>query len=160
MVTSDRIAVMREGRLEQVGTAREIYERPATAFVAGFIGRANLLRGRLEPDGHIRVAEGLRLRVADARGFAPGTDVAVSVRPHRVAVLPETAVAGARERGWTVWAGTVTRVVYFGDSVDLQVAVPDGGPVLRLAASPDVGLSVGQAVSLGISPDAGVVLPP
>jgi iron(III) transport system ATP-binding protein len=160
MVTSDRIAVMREGRLEQVGTAREIYERPATAFVAGFIGRANLLRGRLEADGLVRVGEGLRLRVADHRGFAPGADVAVSVRPHRIAVLPEAAAAGARDRGWTIWAGTVTRVVYFGDALDLQVAVPEGGPVLRLAAAPDVGVTVGQAVSLGIPPDAGVVLPP
>jgi iron(III) transport system ATP-binding protein len=159
MVTSDRIAVMREGRLEQVGTAREIYERPATVFVAGFIGRANLLRGRLEADGQVRIGESLLLRVADSRGFSPGADVAVSVRPHRIAVLADSGVAGARDRGWTLWAGTVTRVVYFGDALDLQVAVPEGGPVLRLASPPDVGLTVGQAVSLGIPPDACVVLP-
>jgi iron(III) transport system ATP-binding protein len=160
MVTSDRIAVMREGRLEQVGTARDVYERPATAFVAGFIGRANLLRGRLEADGHVRIGEGLRLRVAEARSFPAGADVAVSVRPHRITALPEAAATGARDRGWTIWTGTVARVVYFGDALDLQVAVPEGGPVLRLLAAPDAGLTVGQAVSLGIPADACVVLPP
>jgi iron(III) transport system ATP-binding protein len=160
MVTSDRIAVMREGRIEQVGTAREIYERPATAFVAGFVGRANLVRGRLEADGRLRVAEGMALGVADRRGFAPGSEVAVSIRPHRIAVARDAAGArGFGDRGWNVVGGTVVRVVYFGDTLDAQVSLGPGGPVLRLSAPPDAGLAVGQAVTLGIAPDACVVLP-
>jgi iron(III) transport system ATP-binding protein len=160
MVTSDRIAVMREGRLEQVGTAREIYERPATAFVAGFIGRANLLRGRLEPDGRVRVGDALLLRVADPAGFPAGAEVVVSVRPHRVAVVGETDAAGYRERGWNVLAGVVTRVVYFGDTLDVQAALTNGGPVVRLGAPPDAGLTVGAPVSLGVAPGACVVIRP
>jgi iron(III) transport system ATP-binding protein len=155
MVTSDRIAVMRDGRLEQLGTARDVYERPATAFVAGFVGRTNLLRGRLEPDGQVRLDGGPVLRVADARGFAPGAAVALSVRPHRVAVAPG---GGAGGPDGNLLAGTVTRVVYFGDALDAQVAVRETGLTLRLAAPPEAGLAVGQAVTLGIPPAACVVL--
>jgi iron(III) transport system ATP-binding protein len=155
MVTSDRIAVMREGRLEQLGTARDVYERPATAFVAGFVGRTNLLRGRVEADGRVRLDGGPLLRVADPRGLAPGAAVALSVRPHRIAIAPG---AGAAERGWNLLAGTVTRVVYFGDALDAQVAVRDTGLTLRLAAPPEAGLAAGQAVTLGIPPEACVVL--
>jgi len=160
MVTSDRIAVMREGRIEQVGTPREIYEHPATAFVAGFVGRANLVRGRLEADGRLRVAEGLALGVADQRGFVPGSEVTVSIRPHRIAVVHDAAGArGFGDRAWNLVGGTVVRVVYFGDTLDAQVTLGPGGPVLRLSAPPDAGLAVGQAVTLGIAPDACVVLP-
>jgi len=155
MVTSDRIAVMRDGRIEQVGTARDVYERPATAFVAQFVGRTNLLRGTLEAGERVRLGHGLALRVADPRGVAPGAAVAVSVRPHRIVVAPD---ARAGERGWNVLAGRVARVVYFGDALDVQVALPDGGPVLRLAALPEAGLAVGQAVTLAIPPDACVLL--
>ena len=161
MVTSDRIAVMRDGRVEQVGTAREVYERPATEFVAGFVGRANLLRGVLEPDGRLRLAEGPILTAADTRGCPPGTAVAVAIRPHRILVLADPAAArGARDRGWNLLAGAVARVAYFGDALDLQVAVREGGPTLRCAAPPDAGLAPGQAVTLAIPPEACVVLPP
>ncbi|HEV8306385.1 MAG TPA: ABC transporter ATP-binding protein [Methylomirabilota bacterium] len=161
MVTSDRIAVMREGRIEQVGTAREIYERPATAFVAGFVGRTNLLHGVLERDGLLRLAGDLRLRVSEVRGRTPGAEVAVSVRPHRIVVAADDVGARSlRDRGWNVLRGTVARAVYFGDALDVQVALHDGGPVLRLATAPDTGLAVGQPVLLGIPAEACVLLPP
>ncbi len=161
MVTSDRIAVMREGGIEQVGTAREIYERPATAFVAGFVGRTNLLRGTLEADRHVRLAGGPVLRVEDSRGFAPGAEVAVSVRPHRIVTVgDEAAAAGLHARGWNVVAGTVTRVAYFGDALDVQVSVTEAGFLLRLGALPEAGLAVGQAVTLAVPPAACVVLTP
>ncbi len=160
MVTSDRIAVMRDGGVEQVGTAREIYERPATAFVAGFVGRANLLPGVLEDDRRLRLAGGPLLTIADARGFPPGTAVAVAVRPHRIAVLGDpAAVRAARDRGSNLLDGAVARVAYFGDALDVQVALREGGPTLRCAAPPDAGLAPGRAVTLGIPPEACVVLP-
>jgi iron(III) transport system ATP-binding protein len=159
MVTSDRIAVMREGRIEQVGTAREIYERPATAFVAGFVGRANLLRARLEDERRVRVANGPVLRVADAQGFAPGTEVAVSVRPHRIAVA-EPDAAKRFDDGWNLVTGVVSRVVYLGDAVDVLVTLPGGGPMIRVSAPADTRLADGQTVTLGIPPGACVVMPP
>ncbi len=160
MVTSDRIAVMREGRIEQVGTAQEVYERPATAFVAGFIGRTNLIRGTLEEGSTLRLPGGHALRVGGGRAARPGEEVVVSVRPHRIAVAAPAAAAGLRERGWNLLEGTVTRAVYFGEMLDLVVAVRAGGPALRLAAPPDAGLVAGQAVTLGIPPEACVLLPP
>jgi iron(III) transport system ATP-binding protein len=158
MVTSDRIAVMREGRLEQVGTAREIYERPATAFVAGFVGRSNLLHGRLEADGRVRIGPALTLRVADPRGLVEGAQIAVSIRPHRIAVLDDAATPGARDRSWTIWTGVVGRVVYFGDALDVQVSIPDG-PAVRLTTTPDVALAVGHTVALGFPPEACIPTP-
>jgi iron(III) transport system ATP-binding protein len=161
MVTSDRIAVMRDGQVEQIGTAREIYERPATTFVAGFIGRTNLLRGTLEADRVLRLPGGLALRVADSRGFQPGDQAAVSIRPHRLVVADRAAdAAGAGDRAWNVVAGMVTRAVYFGDVLDVQVALSDGGPALRLSALPEAGLAVGQPVTLTIPPEACILLPP
>ncbi|MGH7322076.1 MAG: ABC transporter ATP-binding protein [Candidatus Rokuibacteriota bacterium] len=161
MVTSDRIAVMREGRVEQVGTARAIYERPATAFVAGFIGRTNLLRGTLEADRVLRLPGGLALRIADTCGLQPGDEAAVSIRPHRLIVAARAVDAtGAGDPACNLVAGMVTRAVYFGDVLDVQVALSDGGPVVRLSALPEAGLAVGQPVTLAIPPEACVILPP
>ncbi|HEV8673549.1 MAG TPA: ABC transporter ATP-binding protein [Methylomirabilota bacterium] len=154
MVTSDRIAVMREGGVEQVGTPREIYDTPATAFVARFVGGANLLAGVLDDRGQVRIADGLALRPRDVGGFGPGDAVVVAVRPHRIAL-----VGAAGEGDANTVAGLVTRVAYFGDTVDVQVALAASGPSLRLAAPPDVGVTVGDRVTLAIRPDACIVLP-
>ncbi|MEK7367286.1 MAG: ABC transporter ATP-binding protein, partial [candidate division NC10 bacterium] len=81
MVTSDRIAVMNTGRIEQVGTPEEVYERPATAFVAGFIGRANLLKGRVAGDGVVECEGGVRLLTTAGPEHRRGEEVAVSIRP-------------------------------------------------------------------------------
>ncbi|MGH7263674.1 MAG: ABC transporter ATP-binding protein [Candidatus Rokuibacteriota bacterium] len=161
MVTSDRIAVMRDGCIEQVGTARDIYERPATPFVAGFVGRTNLLRGTLESDGTLRLAGGLVLRPGAVAGARAGEAVVASIRPHRILVAGADAEARAfAERGWNVLEGTVTRAVYFGDALDVLVSLRSGAAVLRLAALPEAGLAVEQRVTLGIAPEACVVLRP
>jgi iron(III) transport system ATP-binding protein len=93
MVTSDRIAVMNAGRVEQVGTPSEVYERPATAFVAGFIGRTNLLKGRIATGGRVTCEGGLELVTTAGPEHPPGEAVTVSIRPH--------SVASRRRRGWT-----------------------------------------------------------
>ena len=71
LTMSDRIAVMHAGKVEQLGTPEELYERPATRFVADFIGSTNLLRGRVEGDGWVRLDSGDRATVAHD-GIAPG----------------------------------------------------------------------------------------
>jgi iron(III) transport system ATP-binding protein len=155
MVTSDRIAVMREGGVEQVGTPREIYEAPATAFVARFVGGANLLPGVLAADQRVRLADGLALRARDAPSFAPGDAVVVAIRPHRIALVREPSGEGDAN----IVSGLVTRVAYFGDTLDIQVALVASGPTLRLAAPPDAGVTVGEPVTLAIPRDACIVLP-
>ena len=84
---SDRIAVMHAGRVEQLGTPEELYERPTSRFVADFIGSTNLLRGSIEPDGRLRLTTGELSAVAHD-GLAAGTDVEVSVRPESIAFAP------------------------------------------------------------------------
>ncbi len=78
---ADRVAVLRDGRLEQVGAPADIYDQPATRFVAGFLGHANLWDGTAR-DGGVETAIGF-LR-CDTNGVAPGTGVTALVRPERV----------------------------------------------------------------------------
>ena len=89
MTMSDRIAVMRAGRIEQLGTPEELYERPTTAFVAGFLGVSNLLDGEVAGrDGSlvtVRLPDGTALR-APADGTAPSGPVRVGVRPEKLKV--------------------------------------------------------------------------
>ena len=67
MTMADTIAVMNGGRIEQLGTPAELYERPRTAFVAGFLGKSNLLEGTVAGDGLIRLADGSELARVDER---------------------------------------------------------------------------------------------
>jgi spermidine/putrescine transport system ATP-binding protein len=86
---SDRIAVMRQGRVEQIGSPTEIYERPKTTFVADFIGDTNLLEGRIESADRsnlqIRTNSNLKIGVQTLEPWShSGTQVSVSVRPERI----------------------------------------------------------------------------
>jgi iron(III) transport system ATP-binding protein len=82
---ADRIVVMNQGVVEQVGTPLEIYRRPATPFVADFVGAMNFLDGVIAGPGRVRVA-GAELAYDASAGYAPGTAVGVCVRPEDVAV--------------------------------------------------------------------------
>ncbi|WP_199433844.1 ABC transporter ATP-binding protein [Qaidamihabitans albus] len=106
LTMSDRIAVFNDGLIEQVGTPAEVYERPASAFVAGFVGTSNLLSGR--------GAE----QVIGSRGV-------YSIRPEKIRVDTDLAVP-ARD-GETGATGTVTGVVYAGATVRYEVALDAGG---------------------------------
>jgi ABC-type Fe3+/spermidine/putrescine transport system ATPase subunit len=158
MVTSDRIAVMNQGRVEQLGPPVEVYERPATAFVAGFIGRTNLLRGTVKADGLVDCAGGVRLHAAESTGYQAGEQVAVSIRPHTIRLAPAgdaaardaDAVAGSAVNALT---GTVTRAIYFGDAMDYQVAVGGTDCVLRVTGDPARRVAVGSAVVVRIPAD-------
>jgi len=163
MVTSDRIAVMNAGRLEQVGTPAEVYERPATAFVAGFIGRTNLFKGRLAAGGRVACEGGLELVTAAGPEHPPGEAVAVSIRPHTVGLAPAAgagapaapaapaaAAAAVDDARLNVFTGTVTRASYFGDAMDYQVAIAGTDCTLRAAGAPESRLVIGQAVVVRI----------
>jgi putative spermidine/putrescine transport system ATP-binding protein len=95
MSVADRIAVMNHGRVEQFDTPINVYDRPATLFVSGFIGTTNLLAGRvLESSNGTTVVEleaGARLAVPTDRAFAAGTPVVLSVRPEQVCLHAESA---------------------------------------------------------------------
>jgi iron(III) transport system ATP-binding protein len=153
MVISDRVAVLREGRVAQIGAPQELFERPRTRFVAEFIGRTNLIEGvAMEPD---RVAfGGLRLRVG-AGGMTPGARVAVSIRPHDIAV---DAADDTRAPGANTLPGVIQRASFLGDSMDYQVRVADTDVVLRVATAATRRLRAGEPVTLSIDPAACIAL--
>ena len=142
MVISDRIAVLERGRVAQVGTAEDLFERPTTRFVAQFIGRTNLVDGIVAEPGVV-VREGLRLRVATADA-KPGSSVAVSIRPHAITLVTGDAVRGNDDNN--VLPGVVKRVAYLGAGVDYEVDV--AGVTLRVAAPAGLRVSPGTPVSL------------
>src|SRR5678815_5380001 len=90
LTMSDRIAVMNAGQVEQLGTPEELYERPASRFVADFIGTTNLLRATVDTDGHARLESGEPVAIHH-NGHAPGTSIEISVRPESIRLVPPAA---------------------------------------------------------------------
>ncbi|WP_327584756.1 ABC transporter ATP-binding protein [Nonomuraea sp. NBC_00507] len=117
LTMSDRIAVMNDGLVEQLAGPREIYERPATSFVAGFIGTSNLLAG---------TATGGELKIAGGRVLVPGRegDVSVTVRPEKITIGTEQPVNGVSSV-----RGTVAEVVYLGTYNSYAVSLADGAEI-------------------------------
>ena len=124
---SDRIAVMNGGRVEQIGGPREVYERPATAFVADFIGSLNALEFTIDElvgeYALMRVDEHQRIVVPIGPGARSGDSLRVAVRPERVHI-------GAVETGWTDGGsrleGTIAEIVYLGMYTQFHVRTPAG----------------------------------
>jgi putrescine transport system ATP-binding protein len=159
---SGRIALMRAGRIEQVGTPTEVYTQPATVFAAEFLGGANLIRCRVEHiDGDmvaLAPGDGLPLLTAPLRpGVRVGDGVVLMLRPERLQVSP---AAGAATDGNGI-AGTVERVIFEGNALLVQVRRSGAETVTaRIAADGGAGaLASGDAVRVSWLPHAGVVLP-
>jgi iron(III) transport system ATP-binding protein len=146
MTTADLIVVMNEGRVEQLGSPEEIYQRPRSEFVARFIGGANIFRGRRIAADTID-CNGLVLRCGAGDCAASG-DTAVSVRLHDV-VLAEG--SGADDQPNEA-AGEIVRQAYLGPSRDYLVALR-GGQQVRVIAPMQLNIAVGSAVRLRFPPD-------
>jgi len=129
MTMSDRIAVMRHGRIEQLGRPEELYERPGTEFVAGFLGVSNLLdaevAGRSGDLTQVRLVDGTLLRVP-AAAVNGGRHVRVGVRPEKLRVLPLGAEEPAVGGDVNVLEGTVFDASYIGVSTQYVVETADG----------------------------------
>jgi putative spermidine/putrescine transport system ATP-binding protein len=114
---SDRVAVLSKGRIEQIGVPAEIYNEPATPFVAEFIGTMNRLEATVtNPDGGEVDYKGTRLRVGDTRGKQSGERVLVLVRPETLAV--ERAPDGAGEGAL---GGEVVAHIFLGSTTRLKI---------------------------------------
>ena len=142
LAMSERIGVMSEGRLLQVGTPREIYERPASRFVADFIGRTNLLEASVESAGAVRLASGDRIEAETS--MAAGSEVAVSLRPERARLQPR----GAATADGASLDGEVRDITYLGHAVVYEVAV--GTMAVEVRSEGEVGqpFSVGDEVTV------------
>ncbi len=139
MALSDRIVVFNKGRVQQVGTPREVYERPANLFVADFMGLVNKLPGTVTAAGGGTLRVRIGTQEITAQGEAAGT-VTVAIRPEAIRF-------GAAPDANTL-TGTVTDAVFLGNLTDYQVDI--GGAVLRVQGSRWDAHPVGSAVQLAV----------
>jgi ABC-type Fe3+/spermidine/putrescine transport system ATPase subunit len=158
MVVADRIVLMKDGRIEQIGTPQEIYDRPNSVFAAEFIGSANVIRGAVEGHG----PEGSRIALAPGIVIdAPAIDAPVST-PVDVVIRPEHfGVAGidsAARRTLAHLRGAVTESVFVGAYTEVTV---DVGPVkVRAHVIPARAIDIGSTIELAFNVDRIVLLRP
>jgi len=155
LALSHSIAVMSEGRIQQTGTPREIYERPVNSFVADFVGSTNFLEGAvLGPDGadgHYRV----RTPIGDVSVL--GTEVLKADDKVLVSVRPEDVeLAEAKPQGGNVWEALVDQKVFLGECVDFQVKL--GDRMLMSRRHPSLRTPIGHAIFVQLPPDKCVAL--
>ncbi|HWT09081.1 MAG TPA: putative 2-aminoethylphosphonate ABC transporter ATP-binding protein [Roseomonas sp.] len=153
MGVSDRIVVMSRGRIEQVGTPAEIYDAPATRFVAGFVGHSSRFDAVVDAPAGLLAAHGLRLRADAARPLLYGTRVLVFIRPEHVALhrLTEAPPEALPARVTAIeFLGPVCRLSLNLGTLTLSAAATPG-EVLALAAMP------GGQVAVTIPPDRPMV---
>ena len=152
LTMADRLVVMSNGEVQQVGSQRDLYESPANAFVAGFVGRTNLLRGRVESPGIFRSASGLAIRCHD-EAHPQGRTLAV--RPERLSIAT-TPVSAADN----CFAGTVEFASYLGGLLEYYVRLTPEDRLLVQApnAFADRAHVVGDRIHLHWPKEASLVL--
>ena len=157
MAVSDRIAVMSAGEVVQEGTAEDLYHRPATEFVAQFIGRVNLLAGRVVDAAGATVTvdvAGVRLRVFHTAPLRAGDVVRIVIRPEAIALAPDDPGSVGEV------VGTIVTRTFLGEKVDYTVhAGAQPFLVTRYNPGPGAVLEEGQRVRLALSSEAMQILP-
>jgi ABC-type Fe3+/spermidine/putrescine transport system ATPase subunit len=154
---SDRVAVMQGGRIEQVGSPDELYDRPVSRFVADFLGDSNFLDAiavSAEGDGRwrCRAAGGLEFSGVGAVPLEAGQSITAGVRPEKLVQAEDAAALGP---GANTCKGLVEEAIYVGDATRYRVGLGSDGAVTikvpnRVSARP---LATGAAVALAWSPD-------
>jgi ABC-type Fe3+/spermidine/putrescine transport system ATPase subunit len=164
LTMSDRVAVMQRGRIEQVGTPAELYEAPATRFVADFLGESNFVDGGVvgaaaDTRWLIRSVGGLELRGVGAVSLQPGQSVTAAVRPEKVVIVDGgTAVGGGAVNSCK---GTIEEVIYVGDTTRYRIALGADG-LITVKVPNRHGLrqhAEGESVALAWSPDETRIFP-
>jgi putative spermidine/putrescine transport system ATP-binding protein len=153
---SDRVAILNHGRLLQLGPPAELYERPATRFVAEFLGKSNFLRGTVEQSGPggftLRAGGALFRQSVAAAAPAVGAQRLLALRPERIVLV------GDGPRPANVIDGTIASWSYLGTAFHLLVDTKDAGrvavtvPTWRHGTPP----AIGAAITLGWDPDASI----
>jgi len=150
MAIANRIAIMDNGVLLQVGSPREIYESPANSFVAGFMGTTNLLKGKVaDSDGRsacVGIGDGIEVRVADPPSVGADDEVFVSIRPEELSL----SAAATPAAGDNAWSGTVSLATFIGEQIIYLVDV--GEHRLEVHARPAEQFEIGSPVTVGANP--------
>ncbi|MDQ0304977.1 ABC transporter ATP-binding protein [Ancylobacter polymorphus] len=149
LALSHEIAVMNQGRIVQIGSPRDIYERPATSFVADFIGSTNFI------DGTVRGMSGEELVVDTSIGQlrvearsrpAPGASISLSIRPEDL----HLSEGAPTEQGFNRLSGVVEAKVFLGEVLDFRVEI--NGVSLLARAHPSLRTHVGEGINIAIDP--------
>jgi putative spermidine/putrescine transport system ATP-binding protein len=150
LTMADRLVVMSEGRIRQIGTQQDLYERPAEKFVADFVGRSTFIDGRMDGPGRFVSAGGL---VVACEGTGTGS-ASLALRPERLALVT-AAVSGVDNS----FPGAVEFISYLGSQVDLHVRLsPKERVIVQIQNRPEQPLPViGEAVRIGWSKSTGHV---
>jgi spermidine/putrescine ABC transporter ATP-binding subunit len=156
LAMSDRLAVMRDGRVEQIGTSHEIYTTPRSRFVATFIGEANILDGviteRTGASYRIQTAGGLQVQGFSPEAAAVGARVSVAIRPEHVKV------GAAAESLLNRWPGRIRERTFMGPTIRLRIAVGDVHVTADVANDEAADLSADAEVTAGWNADRAIVL--
>ena len=151
---SDRIAILHEGRLIQVGSPGDIYNRPGNRFVAGFIGLTSFIEGTIARFDDVRdyvivkTQDNLEIR-ARASGLNPDQKVTLAIRPEHIEICEDEAVSRSPEIN--LLEGRVMRGAYLGDIIDYRIRV--GAWILRAHTGTDRVLNPNESVWIAFSPD-------
>jgi spermidine/putrescine transport system ATP-binding protein len=162
MTMSDRIAVMNNGRIEQLGRPEDVYERPATVFVAEFLGASNLLEGTYRGTdngwGQVDLANGARIRIPVERDRRAGEPVHVGVRPEKIQVIP---VGGEASATQNVVPATLRSAVFAGVSFQYFFQTGEGREMTAFDRNSTGGAvaNPGDAVRLAWAPQHTFVIP-
>lgn len=129
MTMSDRLAVMRLGKIEQIGPPEDVYENPTTQFVAAFLGASNLLEGELKEQRNgtssVLLAGGDVVHLpSDRAPFQAGASVLVGVRPEKITIAAED--GSGLSSGWNAVTGLLRMSTYIGVSHQYRVEGPGG----------------------------------
>jgi iron(III) transport system ATP-binding protein len=152
MAISDRIVVMSNGRIKQIGKPSEIYDNPQDPFTAEFIGLANLLPGKLTGERTIAVGQE-QMEIDALVPMDAGAEVLVSIRPHHIKIKANS----ERSAGSNQITGIVEKAAYLGDRVDYRVMI--GEKALRVQTEPGEFYAEGTKVALLLPSDKISVIP-
>ncbi len=150
---SDRIAVMSEGEIQQIGTAHQIYEEPDNRFVADFIGETNLIAATVVTidglDCTCRLSDGTLLAASSSRLVEAGTKGRLSVRPERLSIVGP---------GQNAMAGEIVHQIYLGTDTQHRVHLTDGTEIsVRTQNAHGATPQAGRGDRVGLVPDQGAV---
>lgn len=157
LTMATNVCVMHDGKVAQIASPQEIYNRPNSVFVAKFIGEANIIDGNVMKAGKeivsVRMLEGVIADIRENRFFfSEGDDVAVVIRPEKIRIVDDS-FQGIKIRG------VIKQTVYTGESMKLMVRTPDGKSLhVKVFISSTMSLHEGDSILLGIDPGDMVVL--
>lgn len=153
MTMADTIAVMNEGKIEQMGSPGDLYDNPRTSFVANFLGQSNLIKGSIvDASGDNKVVDifGTKIALPAARNHAHDSSVLLGIRPEKIRIQP----AGTSMSGNILIGGVISDASYIGVSTQYQVEMPWGQELMVFEQNDDgtPPLAKGDAVTISWEP--------